>query len=87
MGPWRGVVWLSQRGHAAWSSAGADLGTISVVGEVAVNQCRRFSNAQWRRTQPARSAGVACSVARPVTAMTTSVVRFLLSSLRVLRVI
>jgi hypothetical protein len=50
-------------------------------------QCRRFSMAQWPRIQVASSAAVACSVVRLVTAYTTSVVHFLLSSRRVLRMI
>jgi hypothetical protein len=43
--------------------------------------------AQWPRIQVARSVAVACSVVRLVIAYTTSVVHFLLSSRRVLRVI
>jgi hypothetical protein len=43
--------------------------------------------AQWPRIQAASWAAVACSVLRLVTAYTTSVVHFLLSSRRVLRMI
>ena len=77
---------VAERGHGAGAGVGADLGAVFVVGDVAY-PVQPISMAQWPRIRVARSVAVTCSVVRLVTAYTVSVLHFVLSNRRVLRVI